>query len=424
MPWGLQPLAGVQNLFQETPVRVNCDFLRVAPAVGACLLACGEPVDDPSLVNRRDSAGVEIVEASRPLWGDGDSEAWRVDPEPVVDLALTGDGSIHEFHRVQGMTRLSSGGLVVADGGSDEIRLFSEGGDFLDAAGGPGEGPGEFTGLRGLARGHGDTLLALDQDDRMALFAPDLTFVGESGLPPFSQAIYALDDGTLIVESETMSALEILESGGLVRVPTVLWSFDLEDASIDSIGEAAGEEQHVVVSGPRQGQTGTLFGRRSHVATHGGNIYRGRAITMELEELTAAGDLVRILRIPDFPLALSAEAIRVERGAMLGDDPPSWFRQVIERVPAPATRPAYGGLFVDPSGALWLRPFRGRSEQAGPETWQVLANDGTWLGRVEFPANFQVMETGMDAVLGVWRDELDVEHPWVLRLQRDQESPD
>ena len=394
-------------------------------AIAACLvpMSCGTPHEDASLVARKDSAGVAIIEAQRPLWTDRDHERWRVDSKPVVDLAASGDGPDHEFHHVQGMTRLSSGGLVVADGGSDEIRLYSEGGDFLDAAGGPGEGPGEFTGLRGLARGHGDTLLALDQDDRVTLFAPDLTFVGEFGLPPFSQAVYPVDDGTLIVESETMSALEILEGGGLVRVPTVLWRFDLEDASTDSIGEAAGEEQHVVVSGPRQGQTGTLFGRRSHVATHGGNIYRGRAITMELEELTAAGDLVRILRIPDFPLALSAEAIRVERGAMLGDDPPSWFRQVIERVPAPATRPAYGGLFVDPSGALWLRPFRGRSEQGGPETWQVLANDGTWLGSVEFPANFQVMETGMDAVLGVWRDELDVEHPWVLRLQRDQESP-
>ena len=401
-------------------MRMNSDFRRVAPAVGACLLACGEPADDPSLAHRRDSAGVEIVEASRPLWGDGDSEAWRVDPEPVVDLALTGDGSSHEFHRVQGMTRLSSGGLVVADGGSDEIRLFSEGGDFLDAAGGPGEGPSEFTGLRGLARGHGDTLLALDQDDRVALFAPDLTFLDDFGLPPFSQAIHAFNDGTLVVESETM-AVDILEGGGLVRVPALLWRFDLTDAGADSIGETAGEEQHVVVSGPRQGQTGTLFGRRSHIATHAGNIYHGRAIGMEVEVLTAAGDQLRILRIPDFPLALSAEAIRAERGAMLGDDPPEWWRRIVAEVPAPAIRPALDGLFVDPSGALWLRPFRGRSEQAGPETWQVLANDGTWLGRVEFPANFQVMEIGMDAVLGVWRDELDVEHPWVLRLHRDEE---
>ena len=73
-------------------MRMNSDFRRVAPAVGACLLACGEPADDPSLAHRRDSAGVEIVEALRPLWGDGDSEVWRVDPEPVVDLALTGAG--------------------------------------------------------------------------------------------------------------------------------------------------------------------------------------------------------------------------------------------------------------------------------------------------------------------------------------------
>ena len=417
MPWEREPLAGVQSLFPETPMRVNFDFRRVAPAACACLLACGDQAADPSLVHRRDSAGIQIVEALRPLWGDVGSAGWLVDPKPVVDLAAAGNGSSHEFHRVQGMTRLSTGALVVADGGSDEIRLYSEAGDFLGATGGPGEGPGEFTGLVGLARGRGDTLLALDWDDRMALFAPDLGFIGDLGLPPFSQAIHAFDDGTVVVETETMS-LHVYEGGGLVRVPSVLWRIDPEGASADSIGETAGEEQHVVVSGPRQGQTGTLFGRRSHIATYRGHIYQGHAIGMEVEELNAEGELLRILRIPDFSLALSSEAIVAERREMMGDDPPGWFRRVIEEIPARSVRPAYDGLFLDPSGAVWLRPFRGRSEQGGPETWQVLANDGTWLGSVEFPANFQVMETGMDAVLGVWRDELDVEHPWVLRLER------
>jgi hypothetical protein len=49
----------------------------------------------------------------------------------------------------------------------------------------------------------------------------------------------------------------------------------------------------------------------------------------------------------------------------------------------------------------------------------VLGPGGSWLGSVEVPANFSVMEIGMDVVLGVYQDELDVEHPWVLRLHRD-----
>ena len=44
--------------------------------------------------------------------------------------------------------------------------------------------------------------------------------------------------------------------------------------------------------------------------------------------------------------------------------------------------------------------------------------EGTWLGNVAIPDRFTVSDITMQAVLGVWRDELDVEHPQVLRLSR------
>lgn len=397
-------------------MRMTSALPPVAAATLASVLACSDRAYDPSLLARRDSADVEIVEALRPLWGN--STRWRIDPEPLVDLAESGSGESHLFHQVRGMTRLSDGTLAVADGGSDEIRLYTATGTFRTSAGGRGDGPGEFSRLIGLTRGRGDTLIALDHSDRIALFAPDLTFVEYLALPHFSLAVHPLDDGDLIVESEMMS-LEILEGGGLVRVPTILWRVDPAEAGVDSIGETAGEEQHVVVSGPRQGQTGTLFGRRSHVATHSGHVYHGHAVSFEVEVLTSTGELVRILRVPTFPLSLGPEAIRAERSALLGDDAPPWWQATVAEIPAPSTRPAYDGLFTDPSGAVWLRPFRGRSEQEGPETWQVLADDGRWLGGVEFPEDFEVMQIETDVVLGVWRDELDVEHPRVLRLKRD-----
>ncbi len=398
-------------------IRIPSRLLLVATACLASAPGCSsDTYGDPTLVARRDSAGLEVVEARRPLWED--ARGWTVDPEPLVDLALGGTGEKHLFHAVRGMVGTSDGSVAVADGGSHEIRLYSATGEFRRSAGGRGAGPGEFDLIVGLTRGRGDTLIALDHSDRLALFAADLTFARYLPLPPFALAAHALDDGTLVVETEMMS-LDILEEGGLVRVPTVLWRLDPNDAGADSIGQTAGEEQHVVVSGPRVGQTGTLFGRRSHIATHGGRIHLGHAGSMEVEERTSAGELVRILRIPGFPLGLSPESIHKERSAMLGDDPPAWWERTVADIPAPSTRPAYDGLLVDPSGAVWLRPFRGRSEQEVPETWQVLASDGTWLGGVEFPRDFRVMEIGMDVVLGVRRDELDVEHPQVLRLDRD-----
>jgi len=36
------------------------------------------------------------------------------------------------------------------------------------------------------------------------------------------------------------------------------------------------------------------------------------------------------------------------------------------------------------------------------------------------PDRFELLGVDADEVLGVWRDELDIEHPQVLRLDRDR----
>lgn len=87
-------------------------------------------------------------------------------------------------------------------------------------------------------------------------------------------------------------------------------------------------------------------------------------------------------------------------------------------MPASETRPAYADIIVDPSGAVWLELYRGEGERDQPQEWLVLDADGAWLGTVGIPDGFSVSDITMDAVLGVWRDELGVEYPQVLRLTR------
>ena len=112
----------------------------IAAAVAA--LSCGDPADDPSLVHRWDSSGVEIVEALRPLWDS--VPGWTIAPEPLVDLALSGAGPNHEFDDVTGMSRLADGSLVLVDRGWSEIRRYSAEGGFLNSTGREGEGAGEY----------------------------------------------------------------------------------------------------------------------------------------------------------------------------------------------------------------------------------------------------------------------------------------
>jgi hypothetical protein len=60
-------------------------FLIAGTACGGDTRQGGAP---PTTV--RDSAGIEIVESTRPGWSD--SDAWRVEPVPALDLSASGPG--------------------------------------------------------------------------------------------------------------------------------------------------------------------------------------------------------------------------------------------------------------------------------------------------------------------------------------------
>lgn len=374
------------------------------------IIACSDGDSGTPLVVQRDSAGITIVEAMRPLWGD--SSLWSIDPDPLVDLTLTGAGPDHEFYGARSMKQRPDGSLMIADTGSEEVRVYSETGEFQGSFGGSGEGPGEFRSLY-VIENAGDTLLAMESDGRVTVVAPNLTVVRTFNIAPLTLDLHYVDGGAILPEPR---ALVLPQAGlaGRIRRPDPLVLFDLEGEQIDSIGETRGPELYV--SG---GTVGVFFGKSSHVATMGRRIFHGANDMMQVDELDMSGHLVRILRVPGYPLDLSDAQIAAERDFFLDRSPPgSPFRQGFEDAPASDTRPAYDDILVDPSGAVWLQLFRGASEQDRLQEWLVLDADGTWLGNVGIPDRFTISDITMDAVLGVWRDELDVQHPQVLRLTR------
>ncbi len=406
------------HAFRSDGVRRSVAVLLLLPG----LVSCAPRDFGGPLIVRRDSAGVRIVEAMRPLWGD--ATGWSIDPDPLVDLTFSGSGPSHEFFRVRSLRQGPDGSLVVADGGSQEVRRYSSTGAFLGSVGGPGGGPGEFGSLW-MAEVSADNILAVDQRGRVTVLAPDLAPTHTFEIPQRTFDIHDLNDGTVLLEVYRPGGRpELQATVRVVRRPWALFRYDLEGALIDSLGEMAGWEEapRVIdgssVSGP------PLFGRQAHVAADGNAIFYGSADLMEVRELSLTGDVVRILRIPGYLLSLTDEEIDAERAAQFdarvrpGAPVPPIVRRFIEELPAPATRPAYADILTDPSGAVWLELYRGRSEQDRPQAWLVLDADGTWLGTVAVPDGFAVMDITMEAVLGVWTDELDVEHPQVLGLAR------
>lgn len=377
------------------------------------LQACAPADAPPAASAQRDSAGIAIVESFRPAWGD--SAHWRVGPELLLDLAESGTGDAHNFYRVRNVTRLPDGGIAVVNRGSSEIRKFAADGTFVGSAGGYGEGPGEFSNVQQVEL-VGDSLLVRDVR-RIALFGPDLRHLRTLQLHPGARSLHYLGNGAMVVPV----IMDYPEEYGLLRRPEALLVYDLEGVRLDSIGRTPGSEEYVtdaLMGFP-------LFGKGSVLDTHGDRIFLGSSDYMQVEEIDANGDTLRILRIPDYPLVLTPEQVQAERTLRLNPPLPQGvtslpppFVEAVEGMPSPETRPAYADLLVDPTGAVWLRPFRGSSEQGGPEHWLVLGPDGTWLGSVEVPENFLVREIGLDEILGIWTTELDEQHPQVWRLSR------
>ena len=384
------------------------------------MAACSDADSGPPPIVQRDSAGIEIIEATRPLWGD--SSLWNIDPEPLVDLTLSGSGPPHEFFRVRGLQQRRDGSLVLADRASRQIRLYSREGEFLGALGGPGGGPGEFRSLERVET-VADTMFALDSDGRITVVGPDMELIRTFDLPYHIVGFHSLGDGTFLAEySMDPGPVEI--ANRMIRPPVALVRFDLEGVEIDSIAERPGREYYSFAFEDYAESVPPLFGRRWGVATLGRQVFYGSSDLVEVEELDLAGNIARILRVPGYGLDLTEAQVASERDAHLDVDLPPGvtlhplIRRRIEALPTPATRPAFVRIRVDPTGAVWLELYRGISEMDRPPEWLVLASDGTWLGTIKVPDRFSVTDITLDAVLGVWRDELDIEHPQVLRLRR------
>jgi len=88
--------------------------------------------------------------------------AFVVDSVPTVDIGNEADGPHAIFSGPVFPALLSDGGIVVANGDSQELRFFSASGEWIRSVGRAGSGPGEFTSLGWLQVGTADSIRTYD----------------------------------------------------------------------------------------------------------------------------------------------------------------------------------------------------------------------------------------------------------------------
>ncbi|UCG87185.1 MAG: hypothetical protein JSW71_01160 [Gemmatimonadota bacterium] len=394
---------------------------RDGTAAIAFVAACGGGSDAGAKATVRDSAGVRIVENHGPAWDEDD--AWRLSPEPVVSIGAMDAEPEYQLFGVRAVARLSDGTIVVSNSGSHEIRWYDPSGRHLRSAGGEGSGPGEFTALGWLAALPGDSVVAFDDRLlRLSLFTPGGTFARSAapqaeGKPGMERPVFlaSMGDGSLLAFGRVLE-LEGMSEGPLL-VPMVLYRFNVDGELLDSLGAFHGWETRVVIRRSEQFVAMAIADRpfaRNTALTAGGDRYVvGTPHSYELAVHRSDGSLLAIVRLLRSNAAVTPADIEAYKSLMLenidNENELRDRRQELDDYDYPAEAPASGSsILIDTQGHIWVPEYSVRNDQ-GME-WQVFDSEYRLLGTVMTPARFTPRYIGDDIVLGVWRDEFDVEY--------------
>ncbi|MDE2653066.1 MAG: hypothetical protein OXI71_04540 [Gemmatimonadota bacterium] len=388
----------------------------------AAMTFAGTPEIDastwPQQTTFRDSAGIRIVENTRP---PEDSRLdWRIGAEPLVSIGSTmGDEDPYLFTRVFGITRLSDGRIVIGDEGAKELRVFDQQGYHLETWGGYGEGPGEFGGnqLWGLARLPGDSIIvwhfwypgmqAFGPDgEALRRFMPERamwdTWDRRSHLWPL-----AVSRGGLVLAGQD----DVYHDPGVVEV------WDAAGKLRGSLGMHPGREldRERDENDPDPVMLGYSVTRRPW----GDQFIVGTNRRYEFRVFALDGSLARIVRL-DYELRAPTRAhIDAEIARRAGSGESEFVvrrRREYREAPVAEYLPAYYYVDTDALDNLWVREYEAPGEDAPGRLWTIFDPDGRILGYFETPEGMGVYEIGEDYILGVTRDEMDVAtvHMWSL----------
>lgn len=416
----------VRSLAARVP-GAGLGIFGLAGAAAAVGCAGGEGPAAGADVARRDSAGIEIVEspAAQP-------PAWSVSEAPRVSVGTFEGSEEYELFNVVGARRLPDGRLVIANGGTHELRFYDAEGRFLSTSGSQGEGPGEFQRMASLSVPGDDSIYVWDnQNFRVSVFELDGTFARDHRLEaPWEGAFPGyrghFSDGTILVTAGDVIS-EPPADGTVLQRENLGLRYSATGEPLDTLASLVtgrsllrsfdGGRSLSIYSVPfDRGTVWAIGGRRFHLS-HGPR--------PAVESFDETGALVRIVRAeldarPVTP-ELRAAAIEATLADYTNDEARATARESYEAVAFPDSVQAFDRLVVDDEDHLWARRYPLPAEERA--TWIVFDPTGAVVARVNLPEEMVVWQVGRDFVLGRIRDELDVERVVLLDLERPVAEP-
>lgn len=378
------------------------------------------------------AAGCDGSDGGRPSSDEPDVR--QVSEAPILEVGGHDPRPDYVLDRVMDATRLSDGRIVVANGGTSELLYYDSTGTHLHTAGGAGDGPGELRGIFQIERLPGDSLRVFSFRPGLTWFSPEGEYVRSELVDVRSIASVpcrlgegswsALPDGSFLTV-----LIDNFGIGGCPPAPTGPWRqsglilrSSPEAERVDTLAILPATERHA--------PTYRVYGKDLVLAIGEDRVYVNDTGADEILALGFGGDTLAVLPVPfearPVPPDARAEALRRWR------EPDGTERR--DSYAYPDQYPRVGRLLADEAGRLWVmaypqvtepmpsyrmfRPFAFHVSPAGSE-WRVLDEEGQVLAEVRTPPGIFPLEIGEDYVLGLRKDELDVQSIDVHRLSRE-----
>lgn len=380
--------------------------------------ACTVPGADTSSITIADSAGVAIVDN-----GPIPSALPELPAFPTLTIGVVDGPPEYQFYRISDAKRLSDGAIAVTNSGARELKIFEPDGTHRATAGGPGGGPAEFGYPTYMAVLPGDTIQVQDRLDRV-YFTADGEFVrrltgDRESLAKAAHAVGGYSEGGGWLADGSFFA-PVYERDGSKPTPgppfrpgMTLVRMSSNFASIDTLGQFGGVLQQYIDVGGRQGvssfvppfapNTGWALGAADGTIAVADNVfcqvYRFHSNgTRSIVRWSSNRDPVTATEVEEWK-AQQRDASWTQ--GQLPELERAWAAMTI-----PETRPCYGNVMMGSDGSVWLTA-------GGPlDDTLVLefSQGGRFVQRLLFPRQFRVLDSDDKTILGVARDDNEVEY--------------
>lgn len=383
----------------------------------------------------RDSTGIEIVESSAPSLGPG---AWTISEEPVLQIGEVRGEDAYLFAGISSrrsgdfpfVIRWPMSRIVVCNGMDSTIRIFDLRGEFIRMVGGMGEGPGEFRFIEACWPTASGMVVAAD--NYLSFLDLDLAVTRKVQIPSvdggrvFPYGVH--EDGSYVV----IRPYEVPSDPGIQDAAAGVFV-------INAAGALSGEL--FMMKQDRRLREGRYsitqqFGPIGSITGSASRIFYGWPEAYSISEFNQEGVTSRVISRDWDPVPVTEEDVawwltfRDTLAKFQGNDSPR-FREAYQKQTSimvyPEFRAPFDELHVDRTGHLWVRNTHPRYDRAYTSfqvrfpfewTWDVFDPEGRWLTTLALPSSFRAHDIGEDYILGVWKDDMDLEYVRMYSLDR------